>query len=100
MILAFIFSAVVFAARMLAATDPSWTTYLLNGGPFAVVVLLIILDKLNTPGERDRLRVENELLKKQVAELNESIRKDIVPALTQVNTLNAQTIEVLKDFTR
>jgi di/tricarboxylate transporter len=84
-----------FFARVVATTDPSWTTYLLNGGPFAIVVLLIITDKLTPPGERDRLRIENETLRKQLDSLNENIRHEIVPLLTQLNILNTQTIEAL-----
>jgi hypothetical protein len=100
MTLALIFSLTWFAARTLATTDPNWATYLLNGGPFAVVVLLIITDKLTTPGERDRLRLENENLRKQIDTLNETVRREIVPLLTQLNMLNTQTVEALQQAKR
>jgi hypothetical protein len=76
-----------------AATD--WTTILLNGGPFAIVVLLIILDKLTTTGERDRLRAENKELRDEVKVLNTSIRDEVVPPLVRLNGLIADVIEAL-----
>lgn len=83
------------------ATPPSsWISYLLNGGPFAVIVLLLILDKLTTPGERDRLRVENARLAAQVDTLNANIRNEIVPALTENNRLTAEVVKVLSDDDR
>lgn len=83
---------------ILAATQtPDWISYLLNGGPFAVVVLLIIMDKLTTVGERDRLRTENNDLKGQIKDLNESIRNEIVPPLVQLNTLMKDVVEELAD---
>lgn len=76
-----------------ASTD--WTTILLNGGPFAIVVLLIILDKLTTTGERDRLRAENRELREEVKILNTSIRDEVVPPLVRLNGLIADVVEEL-----
>jgi hypothetical protein len=76
-----------------SASSPEWISYLLNGGPFAVLVLLILLDKLTTPVERDRLRTENEQLREQVKTLNESLRIDIVPPLMKLNELMKQVLD-------
>lgn len=82
-----------------AVGDPSteWVTYLLNGGPFALVVLLMITDKITTTGERDRLRLENIALRDEIKILNEGIRKDIVPPLVQINGLMKDVIEELSE---
>lgn len=95
--------ATVWWAGVLASEPPSggdWISYLLNGGPFAIVVLLLITDKLTTPGERDRLRAENEQLRTEVKTLNENLRNEIVPPLTEMNRLNTQVIEILSDEDR
>lgn len=94
------FSNLIFAA---ASSSPDWVSYLLNGGPFAVVVLLIILDKLTTPGERDKLRTENEQLRGEIKELNLSIKNEVIPPLIQVNSLMKdviQEISISKDRAR
>ena len=78
-----------------ASSSPDWISYLLNGGPFAVVVLLIIMDKLTTTGERDRLRAENEVLRSDVKKLNEDIRLEIVPPLVQLNLLMKDVVKEL-----
>ena len=78
-----------------AAATPDWINYLLNGGPFAFVVLLLILDKLTTPGERDRLRAENAQLREEIKMLNENVREEVVPPLVQINTLMREVIEEL-----
>lgn len=65
------------------STDP-WVDTLLKGGPFAIVLLLIVLDKIGTHGERDRLRVENTSLREEVRELNADIRNDVLPPLTGI----------------
>src|SRR5690606_36367443 len=80
-----------------AAEGVDWVNYLLNGGPFAVVVLLIILDKITTTSERDRLRVENEVLRNEVRVLNDNIRKEIVPPLVQLNALMKDVLQELTD---
>lgn len=77
-----------------------WVSYLLNGGPFAIVVLLIILDKLTPPGERDRLRTENLQLREEIKVLNANIRDEIVPPLVQLNTLMKDVVEELADIRR
>ena len=77
-----------------------WISYILNGGPFAIVVLLIILDKLAAPGERDRLRAENETLREEIRTLNEHIRHEIVPPLVQLNSLMKDVIEEIGGKTK
>ncbi len=62
-----------------------WISYVLQGGPFAVVVILFVLEKLITPGERDRLREENKQYQKDIADLNLVIRDHIIPLLGQNN---------------
>jgi len=78
---------------VLAATDSgggdNWTEILLKSGPWAIVVLLIILDKLTPVGERDRLRNENTELRKALQETEISNRKDVMPALIESNRLLA-----------
>lgn len=68
---------------------------MLKGGPFAIVLLLIILDKLGTNSERDKLRTENADQRKQIQDLNEEIRKEVVPVLTEMNTLMSDTVQAL-----
>lgn len=67
----------------------NWTEILLKSGPWAIVVLLIILDKLTPVGERDRLRVENTELRKALQEADIANRKDTMPALIESNRLLA-----------
>lgn len=82
-----------------AASDPSsqWVNYLLNGGPFALVVLLVVTDKITNTSERDRLRQENTALREEIKLLNEGVRKDIVPPLVQINALMKDVIGELSD---
>lgn len=75
--------------------DPNWVTYLLNGGPFAIVLLLIIFDKIGTHAERDRLRVENADLRNKNDDLNRVLRDEVVPPLTELNRLMAEVLKVL-----
>lgn len=70
-------------AQQASSGSTDWLTYLLNGGPFAIVVILIVLDKLTTPYERDRLRLELEASQEREATLNDNLRNEIVPALTR-----------------
>lgn len=80
-----------------AETTVDWVNYLLNGGPFAIVVFLMITDKIATTSERDRLRIENNALRDEVKVLNESIRNEIVPPLVQINALMKDVVEELSD---
>lgn len=66
-----------------ATADPYVDT-LLKGGPFAIVLLLIVLDKIGTHGERDRLRIENTALRNEIKELNADLRNDVLPPLTGI----------------
>jgi len=77
--------------------DIDWVTYITHGGPFGVVLLLVIFDKLTTTGERDRLRQENSELQVEVKTLNENIRKEIVPALVQLNQVMHDVVEEISD---
>lgn len=67
----------------------NWSEILLKSGPWAVVVLLIIMDKLSPVGERDRLRLENTELRKALQEGEIAYRKDVVPALVESNRMLA-----------
>lgn len=72
-----------------------WIGYLLQGGPFAVVVILFVFEKLVTPGERDRLRTENKQYQKDIADLNLVIRDQIIPLLGQNNETMRRVFEEL-----
>ena len=76
-----------------SAGDP-WVDSLLKGGPFAIVLLLIIMDKIGTHGERDRLRSENTELRQEIRELNKSLREDVAPLLKS----NTDTMKQYVDF--
>jgi hypothetical protein len=80
-----------------ASTSDGVLDALLKGGPFAIVLLLIIMDKLGTNGERDRLRLENQALREQNQKLNDTIRTEVVPPLTEVNRLMSETLDVISD---
>lgn len=85
------------ALHLLAAESPNYIDILLNGGPFALMVGLVVMDKMTNTSERDRLRVENEVLRNEIKILNESIRGDIVPPLVQVNGLMKDIIRLLSE---
>lgn len=92
-IAAFIELQSIFAAE----SSGDWVNYLLNGGPFAIVVLLVIMDKITNTSERDRLRVENSALREEIRVLNESIRNEIVPPLVQINALMKDVVVELSE---
>lgn len=79
------------------AAPTDWVQYLLQGGPFAIVLLLIIFDKIGTHAERDRLRVENENLRTKNDELNTVLREDVVPPLTELNRLMTDVVKRLDE---
>ena len=91
------YTAILIAQAQTAASDVNWVSYLLNGGPFAVVLLLIIFDKIGTHAERDRLRTENTILREKNEELNTTLREDVVPPLTQLTGLMADVLRRLDD---
>lgn len=64
-------------------TNDPWIDGLLKGGPFAIVVTLIVMDKLTTPGERDRLRNENAEMRKEIKDLNTEVRNNVIPLVTK-----------------
>jgi hypothetical protein len=84
---AFMVLGVLFQAS--GPSSDNWIDVLLKSGPWAVVVLLIILDKLTTTGERDRLRLENTELRKALEEAEQAYRKEVTPALVEGNRLLA-----------
>lgn len=73
-----------FFAQTTGGVESGWVDALLKGGPFAIVVILILLDKLATPTERDRLRAENAELRGEIKALNEELRTQLVPLLADV----------------
>lgn len=75
----------VIVAADVTTSDPYVDT-LLKGGPFAIVVALMVADKIGTHGERDRLRIENTALRNEIKELNDDLRKDVMPPLTGIAT--------------
>lgn len=94
--------ALVPATLLASTSDPSagvWDA-LLKGGPFAIVLALIIFDKLGTNSERDRLRIENQGLRDQNQALNDTIRTEVVPPLTELNRLMGETLVLLGDEDR
>jgi hypothetical protein len=103
----FIYASILGVMSILAAAaDPAagadgggvpgdWIGYLLQGGPFAVVVILFIFEKLITPGERDRLREENKKYQQDIADLNLVIREQIIPLLGQNNETMKKVYEEL-----
>lgn len=62
-----------------------------------MVVLLMVMDKITTTSERDRLREENKDLKDEIKTLNESIRSEIVPPLVQINGLMKDVVKELSE---
>lgn len=76
-------------------TNDPWVDGLLKGGPFAVVVLLIIMDRLTTPGERDRLRNENTEMRNEIKDLNADVRNNVMPLVARNTELLAQATEAL-----
>src|SRR5690349_20948871 len=77
--------------------DINWITPLLNSGPFAMFLVLIVMDKITTPGERDRLRGENLQLREEIKTLNNSLREEVMPPLIQMTSLMKDVIEVIND---
>lgn len=91
-----------FASYHLAVeTNPSgdWISYILNGGPFAIVVFLLVKDYLTTPYERNRLRIENDALRAEIKALNENVRQEIVPSVVKMNELMGQVVTHLDQTT-
>lgn len=82
-------------AVLAAEGGANWAEYLLNGGPFAIVVFLVVMDKITNTSERDRLRLENDVLREEIKVLNASIRSDIVPPLVQINSLMKDVVREL-----
>ena len=87
-------SVALIATALWAQTSPwgSWPESLLTGGPFAVILLLVVMDKIGTHGERDRLRVENESLRSEIRDLNANMRNEVVPALVEQSKLTERLL--------
>ena len=81
------------AAAIWAAEAPSvgdgFMDALLKGGPFAVVLALIIFDKLGTNSERDRLREEVKTERAKNQELNDTVRSEVIAPLAEHGRLNS-----------
>lgn len=88
-------SAAYIIAAEATSSPPDWVSALLQGGPFAIVLILLILDKISLPGERNRLIQENEQLRQDVKVLNENIINEIVPTLVKMNALMSDVVEEL-----
>lgn len=84
--------------NLAAISSSDWTSYLLNGGPFAIVLFLLVKDYLTTPYERDRLRIENDALRQEISVLNQNVREEIVPAVVRMNDLMVKVIDTLRDL--
>lgn len=95
-----VFASAWLAIEAPASTGTDWVSYLLNGGPFAIVLLLILLDKLGTHSERDRLRIENTALREKIDALQDEFRGDVIPPLLEQNRLMQEVIGVLDDEDR
>lgn len=104
-------SAAVYHVATLAAgssdssgSDSShdWVSYLLQGGPFALILALILLDKLAPTGERDRLRKENAEYKENNQKLNDKLLEVLPPLIdaTQVITKVGDMIESMEKTAR
>lgn len=90
----------LWAAEAPVNGNTDWITVLLNGGPFAIVLLLILLDKLGTNSERDRLRTENASLREQNQTLNDEVRTEVIAPLAEQNRLVAEMLRILEDEDR
>lgn len=90
----------LWAAEAPVNSSTDWVTVLLNGGPFAIVLLLILLDKLGTNSERDRLRTENAALREQNQTLNDEVRTEVIAPLAEQNRLVAEMLRILEDEDR
>lgn len=89
-------SSLVLAANEASGGGTDWLTYLLQGGPFALILALIILDKLAPTGERDRLREENKQLKEDQKELNQTLLTVIPPLIEATKGLSSLTSTVVE----
>lgn len=78
-----------------ASASPDVLSYLLQGGPFAIVVLLVVMEKLVTPGERNRIYEVNQILREELRKTNEDLRQEIVPPITQIVQLVPEMIRVI-----
>lgn len=82
-----------------AGHDFQWVSYVLNGGPFAIVVFLLVTDRLTTPGERDRLRTELTASHEREERLNNNIREDFIPLMTKAHEAIARSTEATERIT-
>jgi hypothetical protein len=74
---------------LLSATDSSGSPptdffgVLLQSGPFAIILVLILTDKLAPTGERNRLRQEVADYKSEIQKLNDKLLQ-VLPPLTEL----------------
>jgi hypothetical protein len=90
-------SAAVYLAHYIAAEVPAEVSgggapldivgLLIQSGPFAFFLLLIIMDKVAPTGERNRLRDENAAYKTSTQELNNRLLELMPPLLAFTDKL-------------
>lgn len=56
---------------------------ILRGGPWAIIFVLFLTDRLDTTGERNLLRLQLEQSQERERKLYESIRTELTPALSE-----------------
>jgi hypothetical protein len=87
------------AAIFAAEADPASGVIdvLLKGGPFAIVLLLVIMDKITTPSERDLLRKKLDESQARERALYEGIKTDLTPALVANGALIAENTRIFNE---
>lgn len=88
----------IHAAASSSPSSTDWVGYLLQGGPFAVILVLILADKLAPTGERNRLREENKQYKVDIQALNDKLL-EVLPPLTEAAKTMTEVGEVVQELT-
>lgn len=60
-----------------------WVQILSQGGPWAIFVLLIIMNKLVPQGSHDRVIKENEQLKVKLERIEKVFEEQVIPAMVR-----------------
>ena len=93
-------AAIPLAAETAAAPSQDWITYLLQGGPFAILVILFLLDKVAPTGERNELRKEKEEFKADIKDLNNQLIQ-VIPQMKEIadnyRQLADRALDVVED---